>query len=93
MVSILTSLKKKAMEFESRNGKDKLGIGIINIGHVIDPVGKPKDKAILEKIGVETSFKGIGNYEPFFELTKDGEAINLNEYACWIADTRKSPSD
>ena len=31
---------------------------------------------------------GKGNYEDYYELTHEGEALNLNEYACWIADTR-----
>ena len=32
--------------------------------------------------------KRKGDYEEFYELTIDGEAINLNEYCAWIADTR-----
>ena len=32
--------------------------------------------------------KAVDAYEDFFELTHQGEALNLNEFATWIADTR-----
>ena len=45
---------------------------------------------ICKELGLTPPEKGVGTYEDFFELTKHGEAINLNEYAAWIADTRDS---
>ena len=42
----------------------------------------------MAKLGIVPAEKGIGAYEDFYELTHEGEPLNLNEYACWIADTR-----
>ena len=35
------------------------------------------------------SVKGIGEYEDYFELTCEGEPMNLNEAAAWIVDNRE----
>ena len=43
---------------------------------------------ICKNLGLKPTPKGPGTYEDFFELTKEGDALNLNEYAAWIADTR-----
>ena len=67
-------------------------IAIASVGHRLDPE-KPKHKAILEDLGVEVSPNEVGAYEDFYELTYEGEPLNLNEYATWIADTREIVSD
>ena len=48
-------------------------------------------KPIFHNLGVESpAERAVGVYEDFFELTHQGEALNLNEFAAWIADTRES---
>ena len=86
----LEDLKRQAMEFEENKvGKETLAIAIINIGSHIDPF-QQNHKEILDSIGVAPGGKKIGDYEDFFELTREGEALNLNEYATYIADTRET---
>ena len=82
-------LKDMAMKFEKEHsGKETLAIGIISIGNRLDPMSV-KHAPLLRNLGVQPPGKAIGDYEDFFELTHEGEPLNLNEYACWIADTRE----
>ena len=78
------------MEFElnKRGSKETLAIFIINIGHVIDPLN-PRHKHLCNEIGLEATKKEIGAYEDFYELTCDGEPLNLNEIGMDIVDTRE----
>ena len=87
----LDALKQKAMDFEDSNptGKVTLALMIINIGNRIDPFAAPH-KPLLAALGVEPTGKNIGDYDDFYELTKDGDVLNLNEYAAYIADTRET---
>lgn len=86
----LTALKQRAEAFEEGNkGKETLAIAIINIGNRIDPFA-PTHAPLIKNLGLKPTPKGIGAYEDFYELTEEGEALNLNEYAAWIADTRNT---
>ena len=79
-----------AMAYEEGNkGKATMAIAIINIGNRIDPFAAPH-KPLLSAIGVPPAGKKIGDYEDFYELTKEGDVLNLNEWAAHIADTRKT---
>ena len=79
-----------AYEESNKGTKATLAIAMINIGNRIDAL-HAHHKPILASIGVPPAGKKIGDYEDFYELTKDGDALNLNEYAAYIADTRKTP--
>jgi hypothetical protein len=78
------------MDYEENNkGKATMAIAIINIGNRIDPFAAPH-KPLLSALGIQPSGKKIGDYEDFYELTKEGDVLNLNEYAAYIADTRET---
>ena len=63
---------------------------IIYVGFSVDP---NKHHYILKDKGfVLDQYKNKGDYEAFYELTNQGEVINLNEYCAWIADTRYESS-
>ena len=87
----LDALKEKAMAFEESNktGKATLAIAIINISNRLDPLSAPH-RPLLAGIGVPPAGKKIGDYEDFYELTKEGDVLNINEYAAYIADTRET---
>ena len=78
-----------AYEESNKGTKATLAIAIVNIGNRIDPL-HAHHKPILAGIGVPPAGKKIGDYEDFYELTKEGECLNLNEYAAYIADTREA---
>ena len=40
-------------------------------------------------MGLESTVKARGEYEDYFELTCEGEPMNLNEAAAWIVDNRE----
>ena len=87
----LTGLKKEAMAFEqSGKGKETMGVVIINVGYVIDPLYAQSRQLMSGVYGEEYPItpKKVGEYEDFFEMTSDGKPLNLNEAAAWIADTR-----
>ena len=92
IIEKLTELKEKAMTFQKAHygGKETLVICIVSVGNRIDPFIK-EHKILLQEFEVEVSGQNEGDYEDFFELTHDGEILNLNEQACWIADTREFP--
>lgn len=91
-MGILKGLRNEALSFEEQNheGKETLAIAIINIGHCVDPMYQIHAN-LLKKFGFERPPEGQYEYEDFFELTCNGEVLNLNEYACLIADTRRAP--
>ena len=43
---------------------------------------------LLDARNYEDAPKKIGAYEGFYEVTKNGEMMNLNEKSAWITDTR-----
>ena len=54
----------------------------------------PANKVLLKDLGVAPSKPGsVGHYEDFFEVTSEGEVVNLNEYSAWIADTREAQQE
>lgn len=87
-MDILRGLRKEALDFENNHDcKETLAIAIINIGNCIDPFYS-QHKKLLEDRMVDHPPEGQLEYERYYELTCDGEVLNLNEYACLIADTR-----
>ena len=63
-----------------------MGIVIVNVGHCYDPAD-----SVFRNLNDEFELddeQGEGCYERFYELTYEGEPLNLNEYAVQIADTR-----
>ena len=88
ILDILQGLRNEALNFENNHhNKEILAIAIINIGSCIDPI-LPNHKNLLKDRGVDLAPRRIFEYEDYFELTCNGEVLNLNEYACLIADTR-----
>ena len=83
----LKELKSIAKEFEaSKQGGETLAIVIINVGLCYDPKA-PIFRNLNDDFDLDEQ-KGPGAYEAFYELTYEGEPLNLNEAAVWIADTR-----
>ena len=82
-------LKQRALEFEqNKQGKETQVIAIISVGHSMDSFF-PRDKPLYAELGLEAPPDKVGAYENIFELTYEGEPLNLNESATWIADTRE----
>ena len=83
----LKEIRGSAKEFESsRKGRENMGIVIVNVGHCYDPAD-----SVFRNLNDEFELddeQGEGCYERFYELTYEGEPLNLNEYAVQIADTR-----
>lgn len=78
----------KAFESEKQTHQAQ-AIVIVNIGLCLDPLEPTHGQVFYElktKQQLETANRG--DYEPFYELTFQGEPLNLNEAAAWIADTR-----
>ena len=67
-------------------------VAIVSVGHRLDP-STPKHRALLEAVGAPASSNEVGALEGFYELTCDGEPLNLNEYGTWIADPRVGSAD
>ena len=85
----LSELKNQALDFEREyvNQKATQCFAVIHVGTAIDPLSTSKGLLTARKFKAPP--KQVGAYEAFFELTKDGEAMNLNEKAAWITDTRE----
>ena len=90
----LSDLKKHGML--KREQQENLAIGIVWIGHTLNPCYLPH-RTILDKlITYEENHENTGrtdesrhsdesSFYPWFELNQLGEPICLNEYTCRIA--------